>query len=102
MIIDEVPVLKPLEIKVPKKRGRPRRNPLPDVGPVGHMQLAMRDPLALDDLPGHSAADQKESERPRRTCRSQKSYAPPKRGRGRGGGTIFFYFLICFNFTIFN
>ncbi|XP_017891982.1 supporter of activation of yellow protein-like isoform X2 [Ceratina calcarata] len=30
--------------------------------------------------------ESRKNERPKRACRSQKSYAPPKRGRGRGGG----------------
>nr|XP_031835831.1 uncharacterized protein LOC116428381 isoform X3 [Nomia melanderi] len=92
MIIEEVSPTRLPEVKVPKKRGRPRRNPLvqPTVHPPPHM-LMSRDPLSLDETQQmqHLQAPQMESrenERPKRTCRSQKSYAPPKRGRGRGRG----------------
>ncbi|XP_043285184.1 uncharacterized protein e(y)3 isoform X2 [Venturia canescens] len=102
MIIEEVPAIRPPEVKVPKKRGRPRRNPLPIILakpaplPPGAViePIGQKDPLALDDI-SHmgSHIDQQmfppvESEvhgRPKRTCRNQKSYAPPRRGRGRGG-----------------
>ncbi|XP_063978311.1 titin isoform X2 [Diachasmimorpha longicaudata] len=79
MIIDEVPPLRVPEVKVPKKRGRPRRIGLPVV------EVVPQDPLALDE-PIMSSAEPKENERPKRTCSRQKSYAPPKRGRGRGRG----------------
>lgn len=95
MIIDEVPTLP--AVKVPKKRGRPRRNALPagavhTVHADGYNDLdPLKDPLSLDHAasqPGGATQDPSASgegsERPRRTCRSQKSYAPPKRGRGRG------------------
>ena len=84
VIIEEVPPAARLpEVKVPKKRGRPRRN---DSGtrfiePV--QALLPRDPLALDE--SSLQHEPRENERPRRTCRSQKSYAPPKRGRGGRG-----------------
>lgn len=90
MIIDEVPPQP--AVKIPKKRGRPRRNP--NLANVVHTVTnsfqhldPLRDPLSLDNLPGKSrdtSTPGEGSERPRRTCRSQKSYAPPKRGRGRG------------------
>lgn len=91
MIIDELPAMKPTELKMPKKRGRPRRTPvvqqpiLPQIMEPEIMPMLMsKDPLALDDH-----IETKESERPRRTCRSQKSYAPPKRGgRGSRGGKL--------------
>ncbi|XP_014218289.1 abnormal long morphology protein 1 [Copidosoma floridanum] len=121
MIIDEVPSMKSA-IKVPKKRGRPRRNAVGPIGTIPVMTSSFqqfefpRDPLSLDQSPsmmmlkqhlpmqlqqmhqqihqplhmqpqmvpgGHAGT---EAGRPRRTCRSQKSYAPPKRGRGRGRG----------------
>ncbi|XP_034947560.1 uncharacterized protein e(y)3 isoform X2 [Chelonus insularis] len=78
MIIDEVPTVKIPEIKLPKKRGRPRRNPLAFPPPE-----VPQDPLALDDS---ASIEPRENERPKRTCRNLKSYAPPKRGRGRGRG----------------
>lgn len=86
MIIDEMPIVRMPEVKIPKKRGRPRRIGLP----VSQQppKMVLKDPLMDSDgsSPGNSA-EQKESERPKRTCRSsQKSYAPPKRGRGRGRG----------------
>ncbi|XP_011301094.1 titin [Fopius arisanus] len=74
MIIEEVARIP--EVKIPKKRGRPRRQPVVESIP--------RDPLALD-VPMRSV-EPKENERPKRTCSRQKSYAPPKRGRGRGRG----------------
>lgn len=88
MIIDEV---KPQPaVKIPKKRGRPRRNANP-AGVVHtvttdglHDSNPPRDPLSLDMSMQDSGAVGEGTERPRRTCRSQKSYAPPKRGRGRG------------------
>lgn len=86
VIIEEVPSVRMMEVKIPKKRGRPRRNDTTSrfVEPIQIM--LPRDPLALDDASTLSQ-EPKENERPRRTCRSQKSYAPPKRGRGgRGRG----------------
>jgi len=90
VIIEEVMPNKIADIKVPKKRGRPRRNPIAQQ----HVQqqqssaqiLMPRDPLALDDVQQVPIQqfEHRENERPKRTCRSQKSYAPPKRGRGRG------------------
>ncbi|KAK0158771.1 hypothetical protein PV328_009725 [Microctonus aethiopoides] len=88
MIIDEVPPLRIPEVKIPKKRGRPRRNPVSLQFPRPNLQIPP-DPLALDNIPSqlmNNLVEPKENERPRRTCRSQKSYAPPKRGRGRGRG----------------
>ncbi|KAK0163050.1 hypothetical protein PV327_006761 [Microctonus hyperodae] len=88
MIIDEVPPLRIPEVKIPKKRGRPRRNPVTLQFPRPNLQIPP-DPLALDNIPSqlmNNLMEPKENERPRRTCRSQKSYAPPKRGRGRGRG----------------
>ncbi|OXU22411.1 hypothetical protein TSAR_016463 [Trichomalopsis sarcophagae] len=109
MIIDEVPSIKSL-VKVPKKRGRPRRNAAAasavNINMSGFQEQfeLQRDPLSLDQSPMpmfqqqihdrmnlHQLQQQlpgagESSERPRRTCRSQKSYAPPKRGRGRGRG----------------
>lgn len=91
VIIEEVTPNRITDIKVPKKRGRPRRNPVAvqqqhvQQQPPAQM-LIPRDPLALDEvqqvLP--QQLEHRENERPKRTCRSQKSYAPPKRGRGRG------------------
>lgn len=109
MIIEEVPVIRPPETKVPKKRGRPRRNPLPIIlakptPPVpGSVMdpMGQRDPLALDDvahMPPHidqqmfPPTENEAHGRPKRTCRNQKSYAPPRRGRGRGGTIIPFFF----------
>ncbi|XP_008557711.1 uncharacterized protein LOC103578396 isoform X2 [Microplitis demolitor] len=84
MIIDEVPPIRVPDVKIPKKRGRPRRNALPFQHPDTEIN---QDPLAIDDTPFIvSTVEPKENERPKRTCRSQKSYAPPKRGRGRGRG----------------
>lgn len=91
MIIEEVSPSRMPEVKVPKKRGRPRRNPLPPgiIHPPPHM-LMPRDTLSLDETQSMQQpqvphfAESRENERPKRTCRSQKSYAPPKRGRGRG------------------
>lgn len=84
MIIEEMPPNRMAEIKVPKKRGRPRRNPLIQQ-PVHSAQMMIpRDPLALDETRQMQPFEQRENERPKRTCRSQKSYAPPRRGRGRG------------------
>lgn len=83
VIIEEVPPARMPEVKVPKKRGRPRRN---DSGMrfVEPVQIILpRDPLALDE--GSIQHETRENERPRRTCRNQKSYAPPKRGRGGRG-----------------
>ncbi|XP_076662012.1 PHD finger protein enhancer of yellow 3 isoform X2 [Halictus rubicundus] len=93
VIIEEVSPARIPEVKVPKRRGRPRRNPLaqPTVHPPPHM-LMSRDPLCMNDtqrIQQHLQAPQvesRENERPKRTCRNQKSYAPPKRGRGRGRG----------------
>ncbi|XP_071631337.1 uncharacterized protein E(y)3 isoform X3 [Temnothorax longispinosus] len=87
VIIEEVTPNRMADIKVPKKRGRPRRNPVA----AQHIQPQMlmpRDPLALDDVQQVPVQqfEHRENERPKRTCRSQKSYAPPKRGRGRGRG----------------
>jgi hypothetical protein len=102
MIIDEVPSTKSL-MKMPKKRGRPRRNATiasaDTIGISNFQELELqRDPLSLEQLPMAitmpilqeqlqsqiSNSSMEGIERPRRTCRSQKSYAPPKRGRGRG------------------
>ncbi|XP_057328108.1 uncharacterized protein LOC130669318 isoform X2 [Microplitis mediator] len=84
MIIDEVPPIRVPDVKIPKKRGRPRRNALPFQRPDTELN---QDPLAIDDTPFIvNTVEPKENERPKRTCRSQKSYAPPKRGRGRGRG----------------
>nr|XP_033325913.1 uncharacterized protein LOC117220247 isoform X2 [Megalopta genalis] len=94
VIIEEVSPTRIPEVKVPKRRGRPRRNPLaqPTVHPPTHMLLS-RDPLTLDEAQQMQQqqlqapqVESRENERPKRTCRSQKSYAPPKRGRGRGRG----------------
>lgn len=114
MIIDQVPSVKSL-VQVPKKRGRPRRNAVTasavnlNIASFQEQLELQRDPLSLDQPPlpmfrqqihkqmnMHQLEQQlpgaaESSERPRRTCRSQKSYAPPKRGRGRGK---FFIFLI--------
>ncbi|XP_061936106.1 uncharacterized protein LOC107993123 isoform X3 [Apis cerana] len=90
VIIEEVSNRMP-EVKVPKKRGRPRRNPLPQgiTHPPPHL-LIPRDPLSLDDSQHMQSSahfpESRENERPKRTCRNQKSYAPPRRGRGRGRG----------------
>ncbi|XP_043787391.1 uncharacterized protein LOC122712097 isoform X4 [Apis laboriosa] len=91
VIIEEVSNRMP-EVKVPKKRGRPRRNPLPQgiTHPPPHL-LIPRDPLSLDDSQQMQQSsihfpESRENERPKRTCRNQKSYAPPRRGRGRGRG----------------
>ncbi|XP_025073579.1 uncharacterized protein LOC105425225 isoform X2 [Pogonomyrmex barbatus] len=93
VIIEEVMPNKMTDIKVPKKRGRPRRNPA--TVQQQHIQqqsssqmLIPRDPLALDEVQQISPQkfEHRENERPKRTCRNQKSYAPPKRGRGRGRG----------------
>lgn len=99
MIIEEVPALRGPDAKIPKKRGRPRRNPMP-LPPAKSLPesflpaepVLLRDPLALDNVT-HVVADfppqnlpPKENERPKRTCSRQKSYAPPRRGRRRGGG----------------
>ncbi|XP_072742994.1 uncharacterized protein E(y)3 isoform X2 [Anoplolepis gracilipes] len=93
VIIEEVTPSKTADIKVPKKRGRPRRNPI-----VAQQQLQLqqssaqllipKDPLALDEVQQipPQQFEHRENERPKRTCRNQKSYAPPKRGRGRGRG----------------
>ncbi|XP_012149059.2 PHD finger protein enhancer of yellow 3 isoform X1 [Megachile rotundata] len=92
VIIEEVSLSRPPEVKIPKKRGRPRRNPLPQGTTHPPPQLLVpRDPLSLDDMkqmqqPQVPRIESRENERPKRTCRSQKSYAPPKRGRGRGRG----------------
>ncbi|XP_076163951.1 PHD finger protein enhancer of yellow 3 isoform X2 [Ptiloglossa arizonensis] len=92
VIIEEVSPARIPEVKVPKKRGRPRRNPLAQAAmrPPPHM-LMPRDPLSLDEAhqmqqPQVPHFESRENERPKRTCRSQKSYAPPRRGRGRGRG----------------
>ncbi|XP_048265595.1 uncharacterized protein LOC100644567 isoform X3 [Bombus terrestris] len=93
VIIEEVSTNRIPEVKVPKKRGRPRRNPLPQgiTHPPPHL-LISRDPLPLDDAQQMQQPQvphfpqSRENERPKRTCRSQKSYAPPRRGRGRGRG----------------
>ncbi|XP_036143609.1 uncharacterized protein LOC105828128 isoform X3 [Monomorium pharaonis] len=90
VIIEEVSPNR-ADIKVPKKRGRPRRNPATvqqQQQPSAQM-LIPRDPLALDDVQQvpPQQFEHRENERPKRTCRNQKSYAPPKRGRGgRGRG----------------
>ncbi|XP_043663724.1 uncharacterized protein LOC122627038 isoform X1 [Vespula pensylvanica] len=86
MIIEEVPAIRMPEVKMPKKRGRPRRNPLPPLTHTSTQILIPRDPLALDEVSQVVQLEHRENERPRRTCRNQKSYAPPKRGRGRGRG----------------
>lgn len=102
MIIDEVPPTQSIT-KVPKKRGRPRRNPVTSPAAAAFVPITsfqnielQKDPLSIGQPTMHmgqhqlqpgqiaSAANAEGSERPRRTCRSQKSYAPPKRGRGRG------------------
>jgi len=91
VIIEEVTPNRIADIKVPKKRGRPRRNPVAvqqqhvQQQPPAQM-LMPRDPLALDEVQQvpPQQFEHRENERPKRTCRSQKSYAPPKRGRGRG------------------
>ncbi|XP_011497278.1 PREDICTED: uncharacterized protein LOC105361725 [Ceratosolen solmsi marchali] len=110
MIIDEVLSAKSV-MKMPKKRGRPRRNTTvvtaDAIGMSNFQELELqRDPLSLEQLPipimlptamtmlqqqiqpqiGINKSEGMGTERPRRTCRSQKSYAPPKRGRGRGRG----------------
>ncbi|CAK9817191.1 PHD finger protein 10 [Anthophora plagiata] len=93
VIIEEVSPNRMPEVKVPKKRGRPRRNPLPQgiTHPPPHM-LMPRDSLSLDESQQMQQPQvphfpqSRENERPKRTCRSQKSYAPPRRGRGRGRG----------------
>ncbi|KAJ8666790.1 hypothetical protein QAD02_008452 [Eretmocerus hayati] len=117
MIIDEVPP----KAKVARKRGRPRRNPIPPTQPALSSTPGIqnssytssfqnvdtqRDPLSIQQPSLHviqqiqqqlhqqqqlqqsseTTSGSENSERPRRTCRSQKSYAPPKRGRGRGRG----------------
>ncbi|XP_029668967.1 uncharacterized protein LOC115238922 isoform X2 [Formica exsecta] len=92
VIIEEVTPNRMADIKVPKKRGRPRRNPI--AAQQQHIQqssaqmLIPRDPLALDEMQQvpPQQFEHRENERPKRTCRNQKSYAPPKRGRGRGRG----------------
>ncbi|XP_066584181.1 fap1 adhesin isoform X3 [Prorops nasuta] len=87
MIIEEVPTIRDQAIKMPKKRGRPRRTMVPQMIHTPHQLLIPRDPLALDEIPQLTTGEQRENERPKRTCRNQKSYAPPKRGRGgRGRG----------------
>ncbi|XP_076685405.1 PHD finger protein enhancer of yellow 3 isoform X2 [Andrena cerasifolii] len=98
MIIEEVSPSRMPEVKVPKKRGRPRRNPMAQasIHPPPHLLLS-RDPLSMEEVQQMQQMQQmqqpqvphfeaRENERPKRTCRSQKSYAPPKRGRGRGRG----------------
>ncbi|CAK9802393.1 PHD finger protein 10 [Anthophora quadrimaculata] len=93
VIIEEVSPNRMPEVKVPKKRGRPRRNPLPQgiTHPPPHI-LMPRDSLSLDESQQMQQPQvphfpqSRENERPKRTCRSQKSYAPPRRGRGRGRG----------------
>ncbi|XP_018366649.1 PREDICTED: uncharacterized protein LOC108763490 isoform X4 [Trachymyrmex cornetzi] len=87
VIIEEVTPNRIADIKVPKKRGRPRRNPAAQVQQSPQM-LMPKDPLALDEMQQVPAQqfEHRENERPKRTCRNQKSYAPPKRGRGRGRG----------------
>lgn len=92
VIIEEVTPSRTADIKIPKKRGRPRRNPI--VTQQQHVQqssaqiLVPRDPLSLEASEVQQVPPQqfehRENERPKRTCRNQKSYAPPKRGRGRG------------------
>ncbi|XP_019883555.2 uncharacterized protein LOC105252781 isoform X2 [Camponotus floridanus] len=93
VIIEEVTPSRTADIKVPKKRGRPRRNPIAaQQQPVqsSAQMLISRDPLSLEASEMQQAPPQpfehRENERPKRTCRNQKSYAPPKRGRGRGRG----------------
>ncbi|XP_029158377.1 uncharacterized protein LOC114930670 isoform X2 [Nylanderia fulva] len=91
VIIEEVTPNKAADIKVPKKRGRPRRNPMMAQQRVQQSSpqiLIPRDPLALDEVQQvpPQQLEHRENERPKRTCRNQKSYAPPKRGRGRGRG----------------
>ncbi|KAF3430524.1 hypothetical protein E2986_07511 [Frieseomelitta varia] len=65
VIIEEVTPNRMPEVKVPKKRDDTQQMQQPQ---VPHFQ------------------ESRENERPKRTCRSQKSYAPPRRGRGRGRG----------------
>ncbi|KMQ89591.1 supporter of activation of yellow protein, partial [Lasius niger] len=91
VIIEEVTPNRTADIKVPKKRGRPRRNPIvaqQHVQQSSAQMLIPRDPLALDEVQQvpPQQLEHRENERPKRTCRNQKSYAPPKRGRGRGRG----------------
>ena len=90
VIIEEVSSIRLSEVKIPKKRGRPRRN-ISNTRFVEPVKLILpRDPLALDEA-SLSQQEPKENERPRRTCRNQRSYAPPKRGRG-GRGLYNFHF----------
>ena len=104
VIIEEVSTNRIPEVKVPKKRGRPRRNPLPQgiTHPPPHL-LISRDPLPLDDAQQMQQPQvphfpqSRENERPKRTCRSQKSYAPPRRGRGRG---LYLKLFICKYYNI--
>lgn len=89
VIIEEVTPNRMADIKVPKKRGRPRRNPIAaqqHVQQSSAQMLIPKDPLALDEMQQvpPQQFEHRENERPKRTCRNQKSYAPPKRGRGRG------------------
>lgn len=92
VIIEEVTPSRTADIKVPKKRGRPRRNPIAaqqqPVQQSSAQMLISRDPLSLEASEMQQVPPQpfehRENERPKRTCRNQKSYAPPKRGRGRG------------------
>ncbi|KYM98332.1 PHD finger protein 10 [Cyphomyrmex costatus] len=88
VIIEEVAPNRIADIKVPKKRGRPRRNPVAQQVQQSAQTLMPRDPLALDEVQQvpPQQFEHRENERPKRTCRNQKSYAPPKRGRGRGRG----------------
>ncbi|KAL6439394.1 hypothetical protein ACFW04_003915 [Cataglyphis niger] len=91
VIIEEVTPNRMADIKVPKKRGRPRRNPIvaqQHVQQSSAQMLIPKDPLALDEMQQvpPQQFEHRENERPKRTCRNQKSYAPPKRGRGRGRG----------------
>ena len=107
MIIEEVPP----PVKIPKKRGRPRKteNLMPGTAAVAAATAAaasrasiiknftnfktQQDPLSLDS----STAGADGTERPKRTCRLQKSYAPPKRGRGRGSSLFITTIPSCIN-----
>lgn len=90
VIIEEVTPNRMADIKVPKKRGRPRRNPIAiqqqPVQQSSAQMLISRDPLEASEVQQvpPQQFEHRENERPKRTCRNQKSYAPPKRGRGRG------------------
>lgn len=82
MIIEEVPPEVPV-MALPKKRGRPRKN-----------QIASRQSLDSSTAEGsqfligdvNDKSRSNDGDRPKRTCSRQKSYAPQKKGRGRGRG----------------